>query len=85
MFNSGILACTCVQLKSPFILSAKKVVVFKKGQHPYIGGYAHDQEPLSPVPLRLFYQYARHVINDDGGKKDEDVNGHKSHVKQAAC
>ena len=33
----------------------------------------------------LFHQNARRIVDDDGDEQDEDVLGHKPHVKHAAC
>ena len=63
-------------------IAGKKIVVFEKCKHPYVCGYAHDQEQFSSLSTGVFYKYARNIVYDDGEEKDQDINGHKRHVEK---
>jgi hypothetical protein len=81
----GYVHIRAAQVKEVYDIVCKEVVVLKNGQHTYVGYQAHDEEPLSLLPLRILYKYARKVIYDNGGKENEDVNRNEVHVKDATC
>jgi hypothetical protein len=69
------------QVKKTINISRKKIVVFKKSKHAYIGHNAHYKKSLSFTAFGVLDHDARYVVNDDSSKKYKDVYGYERHVK----
>ncbi len=62
---------------------AYKIKIFKESQETDIWNKANDEQPFSLFAMSLFNPDSSYIINDNGNKKNENINGLKDHVEIA--
>ena len=67
-----------------FEISVSKVIVFKKRKHSYIRNNAQYKVKLLSVFRSYFYENSRNIIDENGEKKNQNVDRNESHIKNTA-
>jgi hypothetical protein len=73
------------QMKNMSQIGIQKIKIFVEHQDAYIAYNAEHKPGFPSSPAASSDQVTCHIINQDGGKKNEDVFRHKSHIKQTAA
>lgn len=62
-------------------IAQEEIIILKNGQYTNIGYNTNRQPGLSLWPFGFGDDYRSDIINDNGKRQDEDVQGDKGHIK----